>query len=120
MYSLEASLSCLTSPASSSELTNSIVNQNLDDALPLLPIEFVDLMVIDPPYNLTKNYTGNIFKSCDSTDHVSWFEKTLSSLLPLLRPNASLYVCSDWHTSNLVFPALDNHVQVRNRITWER
>ncbi len=44
----------------------------------------------------------------------------LSSLLPLLRPKASVYVCSDWKTSNLVFPVLDKHLHVRNRITWER
>ncbi len=44
----------------------------------------------------------------------------MASLITLLRPGASVYACSDWQTSNLVFPVLDKHLHVRNRITWER
>jgi site-specific DNA-methyltransferase (adenine-specific) len=44
----------------------------------------------------------------------------LSAMIPLLRPGATVYVCSDWKTSTLVFPVLDKHLNVRNRITWER
>jgi site-specific DNA-methyltransferase (adenine-specific) len=29
-------------------------------------------------------------------------------------------VCSDWQTSSLIFPVLNRHLNVRNRITWER
>jgi len=38
----------------------------------------------------------------------------------MLNSNASIYVCSDWRTSNLIFPVLEKLLQVRNRITWER
>ena len=38
----------------------------------------------------------------------------------MLKPYATIYVCSDWRTSNLVLPVLDSHFRVRNRITWER
>jgi len=120
MPGLEADLLSLTSPASPSELTDSIVNQDLEDALPLLPANFIDLMVIDPPYNLTKDYNGRVFKSRGAEDYIAWFDRILSSLLPTLRPNASVYVCSDWNTSNLVFPVLNKYFEVRNRITWER
>jgi len=41
-------------------------------------------------------------------------------MMPLLRSRASVYVCSDWRTSTLIFPVLDRHLHVRNRITWER
>jgi len=118
--SLEAELLRLTATASPAALTDRVVNQDIEDALPLLPTEFVDLMVIDPPYNLTKDYNGHVFRSREAGDYISWFDRILSSLLPLLRPKASLYVCSDWQTSNLVFPVLDKHLHVRNRITWER
>jgi len=101
-------------------LTDHIVNQDLDNAVPFLPTGFVDLLILDPPYNLTKNYNGHVFRSREAEDYVAWFGRILSSLLPLLRPKASLYVCSDWQTSNLVFPLLDKHLHVRNRITWER
>ena len=120
LASLSTDFLLLTEPASPELLTDRIVNQDLDHALPFLPTGFVDLLVLDPPYNLTKNYNGHVFRSREAEDYTAWFTRTLSSLLPLLRPKASLYVCSDWQTSNLIFPVLDEHCCVRNRITWER
>jgi len=110
----------LTEPASPELLTDRIVNQDIDNAMPFLPTGFVDVLILDPPYNLTKNYNGHVFRAREAEDYIAWFARLLSSLLPLLRPKASLYVCSDWQTSNLVFPVLDKHLYVRNRITWER
>ncbi len=120
LASLSTDLLRLTDPVSPESLTDRIVNQDLEHALPFLPTGFVDLLILDPPYNLTKNYNGHVFRSRDSENYIVWFGRMLSSLLPLLRPKASLYVCSDWKTSNLVFPVLDEHLHVRNRITWER
>ena len=117
---LSTDLLRLTEPASPELLTNRIVNQDLVHAIPFLPAGFVDLLILDPPYNLTKNYNGHVFRSREAEDYIAWFGRILSSVLPLLRPKASLYVCSDWQTSNLVFPVLDKHLYVRNRITWER
>ena len=120
MASLSTDLLRLTGPTPPELLTDRIVNQDIDHALPFLPTDFVDLLILDPPYNLTKNYNGHVFHSREAGDYVAWFGRILSSLIPLLRPRASLYVCSDWQTSNLVFPVLDEHLHVRNRITWER
>lgn len=118
--SLSAGLARLSEPASPVSLTDRVINQDIEDALPFLPKRFVDLMVIDPPYNLTKNYNGHVFRSRQAGDYSLWFEHVLSLLLPVLRPAATVYVCSDWRTSNRVFPVLDKYFHVRNRITWER
>lgn len=117
---LAAKLIQLEKPTSINGITNQVINQDIMEALQHLPKQFVDLMIIDPPYNLTKNYNGHVFKSRQAEDYASWFENILSSLLPLLRPKATVYVCSDWKTSNIVFPVLDKYLHVRNRITWER
>jgi site-specific DNA-methyltransferase (adenine-specific) len=106
--------------ASIESLTNRIVNQDFCLALPFLPERFVNLLILDPPYNLTKNYNGHIFRSKEAEAYMSWFDSMATSLLPLLCPEASVYVCSDWRTSTLVFPVLDRYLHVRNRITWER
>jgi site-specific DNA-methyltransferase (adenine-specific) len=37
-----------------------------------------------------------------------------------LKPHATIYICCDWKTSNQIFPILEKHLHVRNRITWER
>ena len=101
-------------------ITDRILNQDFHEACPFLPKGFADLLVLDPPYNLTKNYNGHVFRAKEADEYTSWFDSVLSSLISLLRPSATVYACSDWQTSTLVFPVLDKHLNVRNRITWER
>lgn len=117
---LSSELIQLFNPAEVNDVIDSIINQEFETAASLLPASFVDLLIIDPPYNLTKNYHGNIFRSQGASVYTAWFEKIISLLLPTLLPTATIYVCSDWQTSNLIFPVLDKHFVVRNRITWER
>lgn len=110
----------LSGLANVESFTDRIINQDFEEVCPFLPRAFVDLLILDPPYNLTKNFNGHIFRAQDAKQYVSWFDKMLSSLLPILRPTASVYICSDWKTSTLIFPVLDKYLSVRNRITWER
>jgi site-specific DNA-methyltransferase (adenine-specific) len=44
----------------------------------------------------------------------------VQAFLPVLRPTATVYICSDWLTSTSVFDVATRHFQVRNRITWQR
>ena len=85
-----------------------------------LPQQFVDLLILDPPYNLSKNYNGHRFKAKDKATYQEWFENMLVVFLPLLKPAATVYVCSDWRTSLLIVPLIEKYFHVRNRITWER
>jgi site-specific DNA-methyltransferase (adenine-specific) len=110
----------LTQPVSHDAITNVLIHQDVQAALPHFPDRFVDLLVVDPPYNLTKNYNGHVFRAQEATEYQSWFANTMSGLMRLLKPNASVYVCSDWQTSTVIFPVLEQHLNVRNRITWER
>ena len=110
----------LSTATSVEMLTDRIINQGYEDAIKYLPKAFVDLLILDPPYNLTKNYNGHVFRSKEANHYTSWFDCIVSSLISLLRPTASIYVCSDWQTSTLIFPVLNNYFHVRNRITWER
>lgn len=110
----------LESLATVEEVTNRIINQDYFECVHLLPSRFVDLLIIDPPYNLTKDFDGRLFKSKTAQEYASWFNSTIDSLIHVLSPRATVYVCSDWKTSNLVFPVLEQFFFVRNRITWER
>lgn len=120
MSRLSAELLQLSQQATVSMITDRIINQDFALACPLLPRSFVDLLILDPPYNLTKDFNGHVFRAQEAVAYTSWFDNILSSLVPLLRPTASVYVCSDWRTSTLIFSVLDRHLHVRNRITWER
>jgi site-specific DNA-methyltransferase (adenine-specific) len=110
----------LSAPVDAEQLSDRIVNQDWETACRFLPRSFADLLILDPPYNLTKNFHGHVFHAQEADAYASWFDGVLSSMLPLLRPAASVYVCSDWQTSTLIFPILDRRLHVRNRITWER
>lgn len=117
---LSSELLRLSQPATAEEVTDRVINQDFVDVVPFLPRHFVDLLILDPPYNLTKDFNGHVFRAQEAEKYSAWFAGMLSAMIPLLRAEASVYVCSDWRTSTLVFPILETHLLVRNRITWER
>ena len=84
------------------------------------PARFVDLLILDPPYNLNKNYNGIVFRRKEEDEYGSWFNRLVDLLLPMLKASATIYVCSDWRTSTIVHSVLNSNFRVRNRITWER
>ena len=102
------------------DLERRLVAGNILEIAKFLPSEFVDLLILDPPYNLFKNFNGNSFRRKEDDEYRSWFEEIVDLLIPMMKPNATLYVCSDWRTSTLVFPILESKLHIRNRITWER
>ena len=120
ILSLSAELLKLKCPAARDDLENKVICQDFFDAVSYLPAAFVDLLILDPPYNLTKNYNGNIFSVKKDSEYESWFEKMIVPLKPLLKKTASVYVCADWRTSVIIAPILNKHFKVQNRITWER
>ena len=107
-------------PASARELTDQVVCGDSFALLAQLPDAFVDLLILDPPYNLNKRFGTESFSEMSLAEYEEWLEGLFARLLPLLKPTASLYVCGDWKSSAAIQRVLDRHVVVRNRITWER
>ena len=107
-------------PVSEKEITEKIIHGDTFEVAGNLPRGFVDLLVLDPPYNLSKNYNDRVFKEKEKNDYQKWFLHAIEVLLPVLKPNATIYACSDWKTSVLIAPILESHFRLRNRITWER
>jgi len=99
---------------------NQTINQDLLEVLDKLPIAFVDLLFIDPPYNLTKTFGETEFKERSLFAYQEWLESWLPKLLPTLKPTASVYICGDWHSSAAVHLVAEKYLTVRNCITWER
>ncbi len=106
--------------ASGEDISGKIICGDTFEIAESLPERFVDLLVLDPPYNLSKNYGGRLFREKDKADYQEWFERAVQILKPTLKPTATAYVCSDWKTSTLIAPVLETYFHVRNRITWER
>ena len=88
--------------------------------LPLLPKGSVDLIVADPPYNLSKTYGSTRFRKTDADEYEAYTRRWMSLAFPLLKPTGSAYVCCDWRSSLIVGRCLQAVLQVESRITWER
>lgn len=88
--------------------------------LPLLPEESVDLIIADPPYNLTKTFSGSKFSRKKESEYEEYTRRWLSLVSPLLKPTGSIYVCCDWETSLIIGRVLGEFFKIRNRITWQR
>lgn len=104
----------------SKSIINKIINQDLMSAIEFLPESFVDLLFIDPPYNLTKKFNHRIFKEMNLQEYETWLDSWLSRLIKVLKQNSSIYICGDWKSSSSIFKVASKYFQVRNRITWER
>jgi site-specific DNA-methyltransferase (adenine-specific) len=110
----------LTAKAESQEIVNKTINQDLFEAIDFLPDEFVDLMFVDPPYNLTKNFNGKPFNRMNNEQYTDWLDSWFSRMMRILKPDATVYICGDWRSSHSIFEVASKHLNIINRITWER
>jgi len=102
------------------EIENKTINQDLLVILDWLPESFVDLLFIDPPYNLTKSFNSRTFQGRSVEEYAEWLESWFSKLVKILKPTASVYICGDWRSSASIHLVAEKYLKVRNRITWER
>lgn len=97
-----------------------IICGNAFEVLPLLPKQNFDLLFSDPPYNLTKNFGKEKFSRSSPDEYEDWLVSWLELCQPLLKPNASIYICGDWRSGSAIERAGRRFFKLQNRITWER
>jgi len=107
-------------PLCPEEITDRTYNGNLFDILNFFPAESVDLMIIDPPYNLSKDFGGNKFTARSDDAYSAYLESWFPGIVRLLKKNASLYICGDWKCTAALYTVVNKYLTVRNRITWQR
>ena len=107
-------------PVSFEQISNKVINQDIFKVVDFLPSEFVDLLFVDPPYNLTKSFNTRSFRQVSVKQYMDWMESWLKKMKRLLKPTASIYICGDWKSSSAIHLLCEKHFIVRNRITFER
>lgn len=110
----------LDEPVSIGQILNRTICQDTLSAVQFLPDGFVDLLFIDPPYNLDKEFNGKSFKKQSQADYLKFIETYIQPLLRLLKETASVYICSDYNACGAVQFFSEKNLKIRNRITWER
>lgn len=107
-------------PLTKEDICDRIIHGDMMQTIDLLPDAFVDLLILDPPYNLNKDFNGRKFISRSNADYLEYLESWFPKLLRLLKPTASVYLCGDWKCSAAEFMIMEKYLQVRNRIIWQR
>ena len=102
------------------EITDKTILGNSPSILNLLPDNFADLIIIDPPYNLTKNFNGTVFNARSDSSYDSYLESWFPLVCKKLKSNGSLYMCGDWKCTSSLQRAIEKEMTILNRITWQR
>ena len=102
------------------DIINKTINQDIFEVLDFLPSNFVDLLFVDPPYNLKRGFNEVSFDKMSREDYMEYLDSWLKKLVKILKPTASVYICGDWRSSSAIELIASKYLKVRNRITWER
>ncbi len=117
---LEKRLLTLESLKAGGEILDKTLNSGILESIEFVPDEFADLIIIDPPYNLNKDFNGNVFRSMDDSSYEAYVETWFPSVCKKLKSSGSLYICGDWKCTAVLQRVLERHLSVLNRITWQR
>ena len=118
--SLKTMISTTKDLNNDSSVENKIFNGDILETLRIMQDSFADLIIIDPPYNLSKNFNGNKFNSMKDSDYEAYVDSWLPEVCKKLKPNGSLYLCGDWKCTSVLQRSLEKNLTVLNRITWQR
>lgn len=117
---LKTKITTLQELKESGDFVDKTINGDLLEVLPLLPDSFADLIIIDPPYNLSKNFNGLSFNAMADEKYDEYLDSWLGKVCEKLKPDGSLYLCGDWKCTSSLQRALEKNLTVMNRITWQR
>jgi len=102
------------------QIKNKTIWADLFDILDKFPKKFADLIIIDPPYNLTKYFHGLKFGASSDESYLGYLRSWFPQVVSMLKPNGSLYLCGDWKSTAVLQEIMKENVHVMNRITWQR
>lgn len=102
------------------DFTNKLICGDLLRVLDSVPDEVADLIIIDPPYNLSKDFNGLTFNAKSATAYEDYLRTWFHKVCQKLKPTGSLYLCGDWKCTASLQRVLEEELTVLNRITWQR
>ena len=102
------------------DIVNRTLNGDILKMLEFVPDNFADLIIIDPPYNLSKNFNGMKFASRSQENYDEYLSEWFPLICKKLKSDGSLYMCGDWKCTSSRQRAIERELAVLNRITWQR
>lgn len=102
------------------DIVNKTLNGDILAMLKYVPENFADLIIIDPPYNLSKNFNGMKFNSRSTDSYDEYLAAWFPDVCKKLKTSGSLYMCGDWKCTSSLQRAIEKELTIINRITWQR
>lgn len=99
---------------------DSIICADLLNVIDSIPDEIADLIIIDPPYNLDKDFNGNRFRAMSNAEYIEYLHTWFHKVCRKLNPDGSMYVCGDWRCTAALQLVMEEELHLLNRITWQR
>lgn len=118
--SLRAELLSVEALAQGAACQDRVVHADVLAAIDLIPDEMADLIIVDPPYNLTKRFGTLVFTAKKEAEYEAYLRSWLSQVCRKLKPAGTLYLCGDWRCTASLQRVLSEHLTIINRITWQR
>lgn len=112
----------ITTPASLADgfKDDMLINGDLFDCIDHIPDGYFNLIIVDPPYNLTKNFNGKKFSSMPNELYERYIRSWFHKICDKLSPDGTLYMCGDWKCSSAMQRVIEERLTIINRISWQR
>ncbi len=102
------------------DVSDAVVNADIMNAIDCVEDESMNLIIIDPPYNLKKDFGNNDFNVMKDDEYEAYLRSWLPKVCSKLTKDGSLYICGDWHCTASIQRVLSENLTILNRITWQR
>ncbi|MBR3027083.1 MAG: site-specific DNA-methyltransferase [Bacteroidales bacterium] len=99
---------------------DAVICADMLEAMRRIPDEMADLIILDPPYNLTRDFGGSFFKARNDQEYEEYLRSWMHTVCQKLNPTGSLYLCGDWRCTAAMQRVLSDELTILNRITWQR
>lgn len=107
----------------------SLKNNNIEDSIccgdffdyiDTIPDNSFDLIIVDPPYNLSRDFHGKKFSAMKTEEYENYLHSWFGKVCDKLKNDGSLYMCGDWKCSSSMQRIIEERLTILNRITWQR
>lgn len=102
-----------------SSFVDLLINADALTVLDKIPDECASLIIIDPPYNLSKTFNSSKFNAMSDNMYEEYLRTWFKKVCDKLKPDGSLYMCGDWKSSSSQQKVISEELTVINRITWQ-
>lgn len=117
---LGKSIECPSKLDEVEEVINQTILGDSLETIKIMPDESFDLIILDPPYNLTKDFNGFKFKNRSDALYLDYLRSWFPEVIRTLKQSGSVYLCGDWKCTAALQTIMSENLEVLNRITWQR